>query len=85
MPFIHPSIFQVMKRFPEQRENVLHLFNEDKTFQSICEDYKKCGEALLHWNQLDSDEAEKRRTEYRELQGSLESEILLYLESAIPG
>jgi hypothetical protein len=50
MPVIHPSLFLIMKCFPE-RENILRrLYLGNKTFKSICDDYQKCAEAVDYWN-----------------------------------
>ena len=85
MAVFHPSIFQVIRKFPEHREEILHLYNNSELFRNTCCDYKKCKEALLYWSSLGSEESSARRAEYRELLDSLESEITNYLaESGLP-
>ena len=76
MGVIHPSIFLVINRFPERKDMLTELYLGSTYFQSMCEDYRACNEALTHWNNMDSDEAGARRKEYGELIQSLESEII---------
>ena len=80
MPVIQTSVFTVVKRFPDRGDTVKQLFKESKTFQNVCEDYRRCAEALQHWNQSTSDEAPVRREEYAALLLDLEAEILQSLD-----
>lgn len=80
MTVFHPSIFHVIRKFPEHREEILHLYNNSELFRNACCDYKKCKEAIIYWNCLISEESSMRRAEYGELLDSLESEIINYLE-----
>ena len=57
MPVIQTSVFTVVKRFPDRKDTVKQLFKESETFQSVCEDYRRCAEALRHWNESASEEA----------------------------
>lgn len=81
MAVIHPNIFQVMKRFPEQRREIAQCFHDSESFQSLCEDYKQCNQALQFWSRVNSAESMQRKAEYKELFQSLEFEILLYLRT----
>ena len=76
MSVIQTSVFTVVKRFPDRKEAVKRLFRESDTFQTVCEDYRRCVEALRHWNQSASEEAPARREEYAALLRDLETEIL---------
>ena len=80
MPVIQTSVFTVVKRFPDRVDTIKQLFKENETFQSVCEDYRRCAEALHHWNQSASDEAPARREEYATLLRDLEAEILQSLD-----
>ena len=82
MPVIQTSVFTVVKRFPNRKDTVKQLFKENETFQSVCEDYRRCAEALHHWNQSASDEAPVRREEYAGLLQDLEAEILQNLNES---
>ena len=82
MPVIQTSVFTVVKRFPSRKDTVKQLFKENETFQSVCEDYRRCAEALHHWNQSASDEAPVRREEYAALLQDLEAEILQNLNES---
>ncbi len=79
MAVFQPSIFQVIRRFPEHREEILHLYKKSDLFRNTCSDYTKCKKALLYWSSLGSEESSVRRAEYEDLLQSLESEIITYL------
>ena len=76
MSVIQPSVFTVLKQFPDRKDTVKKLFKESETFQNVCEDYRRCAEALRHWNHSASEEAPVRREEYAALLRDLEAEIL---------
>jgi hypothetical protein len=76
MPVIQTSLFSVIKRFPDRQNIVKRLFRESENFQDVCEDYRKCSEALHHWDRSDSEESSVRRAEYSALLQELEAEIL---------
>ncbi|MEA3435224.1 MAG: hypothetical protein U9R43_02085 [Thermodesulfobacteriota bacterium] len=80
MPVIQTSLFSVIKRFPDRKDIVRRLFKESENFKAVCEDYRKCSEALHHWNESASDEAPVRREEYAALLRDLEAEILQSLD-----
>jgi len=82
MPVIQTSLFSVMKRFPDHKDAVKKLFAESESFQTVCEDYRRCAEALRHWNRSTSEEAPARREEYEALLRGLEEEILQSLNES---
>jgi len=82
MPVIQTSVFTVLELFPDRVDTIKQLFKENETFQSVCEDYRRCAEALHHWNQSASDEAPVRREEYAGLLQDLEAEILQNLNES---
>ena len=71
-----------MSSFPDHQDKIKSLFREDETFRSLCEDYRKCFQALKHWNQSASEEALVRREEYGNLLQDLSEEILQSLKEA---
>ena len=75
MSIIRTSLFVVMERFPRHKAAVRRLFKGNESFQTLCEDYRKCAEALRHWNQSAAEEAVVRREEYTALLRDLEAEI----------
>lgn len=79
MPVIHPGIFRVIKKFPEQREDVFRLFYECDGFRNTCDDYNRCNDAIIYWNKQSSEQSLVRKAEYEELFRSLEAELLTYL------
>jgi len=82
MPVIQTSVFTVLELFPDRVDTIKQLFKENETFQSVCEDYRRCAEALHHWNQSASDEAPVLREEYAGLLQDLEAEILQNLNES---
>jgi len=82
MPVIQTSVFTVLELFPDRVDTIKQLFKENETFQSVCEDYRRCAEALHHWNQSASDEAPVSREEYAGLLQDLEAEILQNLNES---
>ena len=80
MTVIQTSLFAVVKRFPDRTDAVKRLFKKSETFQTVCEDYRKCAEALRHWKESASEEAPARREEYATLLQDLEAEILQTLD-----
>jgi hypothetical protein len=79
MTVIQPSLFSLFERFPDRKDTVKTLFKSSESFQTLCEDYLKCNEALQHWNQSLDDDAPLRRREYEALLRELEEEILQIL------
>ena len=83
MQLIKPSLFTVMRRFPERKHIVQRLFHRNQTFRTLCDDYGRCTDALSYWNQSTTIEAAGYRKEYTELVGELESEIRKFIEMAV--
>ena len=82
MTVIKSSLFHVLKRFPEQKDAIHQYFRKNENFQTICDDYRQCAEALDRWNGSTSEEAPARRNEYADLLLDLESEILQTLNES---
>jgi hypothetical protein len=78
--YTNPSLFFVVKRFPEHSEKIQCLFKEKDSFRSLCEDYRVCAKALKYWSDSTSEKASARREEYCVLLQELEEEVLIYLE-----
>jgi hypothetical protein len=78
--YANPSLFFILKRFPEHNEKIQCLFEENDSFRSLCEDYRVCAKALKYWNDSTSEKAPARCEEYNALLQELEEEVLLYLE-----
>jgi len=76
MSIIHPGLFLVMQRFPHKKDMLRHMYMTSQTFQTFCDDYRKCTDALEYWTRSSHEAAEKRSREYRELRENLESEIM---------
>ena len=76
MPIVHTSLSNVLAEFPDHEATIQRLFRENETFQTLCQDYRQCSEALKYWNQSVSEEAPARREEYGTLLRDLAEEIL---------
>jgi hypothetical protein len=62
---------------------ISNAFSKNREFQSMCEDYRQCAEALNHWSQSNEKEAPNRRQEYEQLLKELMDEIYLYLNESV--
>ncbi len=82
MPVIHPSLFIVMKRFPDRKDPVRQMYRTNKGFQDICHNYQKCSEALNYWVESEDEHAAEREKEYSALLLELELEITKSLENS---
>ncbi len=78
MAVIHPGLFLVTERFPNRKKLFHQLHAFDEAFQSLCENYQQCSEALRFWSASSSENAPERKREYGELLHELEIEILQY-------
>ena len=76
MPISYTGLPVVLSKFPEHQETIKRLFKQNETFQTLCEDYRQCSEALKYWNQSASEEAPARREDYGTLLRDLAEEIL---------
>ena len=57
MAVIHPSLFIVMRRFPDRKDALRHMYRASKSFQGICQNYQKCSEALRYWAESEDENA----------------------------
>lgn len=84
MAVIQTGIFTVIKRFPGHKDAIRHLYRENDNFQIMCEDYRKCVDAHLYWNESGSKEASVRTMEYETLRGEIETDIIRSIAEANP-
>ena len=82
MPISYTGLPVVLSKFPDREETIKRLFKKNETFQTLCDDYRKCLEALKYWNQAESEEAPARRKEYESLLRDLGEEILQSLSES---
>jgi len=82
MAVIHSSLLYIFKCFPSRKDAICRLFRENEEFQTICDDYRCCLEAIKRWDQSQSEEALARSREYADLSKELEMEILRILNEA---
>ncbi len=82
MTVIKSSVFHVLGKFPDRAGDIKRLYKKSQAFQTMCGDYRRCTEALHHWDQSDEKEAPNRKREYELLSQELLDEILLYLKES---
>ena len=80
---------KIPEKFSEMQHIIKKLYKDDDTFRSIYKDYQTYLDALQFWEQSSSDDAAARRSEYTQLVGELEEELMQTLnkrlkESLIP-
>jgi hypothetical protein len=80
---IKSSVFHVLEKFPERAGDIKRLYRKNQEFQTVCDDYRQCAEALHHWNRSHEKTAPIRRLEYAQLFQELVDEICLYLNDSI--
>ena len=83
MPVIETNLFSVIRRFSYRKKAAKRLFMKSESFQTVCEDFQRCFEALRHWEQSTSEQAPVRRKEYSLLLRDLEREILENLPNPV--
>lgn len=76
MTIIQPGLFGLFKRFPDRKQTIKALFEKSESFQTLCDDYRQCDEALRHWSRSSDEDASARMREYKALLWELEEEIL---------
>jgi len=76
----------MIPKIPEKFSIVQHiiekLYKSDDTFRSIYKDYQTYLDALQFWKQSSSVDAAARRSEYIQLVGELEKELMQYLNKS---
>jgi hypothetical protein len=82
MTVIQNSVFQILEIFPDCSNAIKRLYKTNRKFQSVCEDYRVCAEALQHWNHSNKKEALVRRQEYEQLLQELVDEIRLFMNKS---
>ncbi len=75
MSVIHPGLFLIMQQFPSAKDSLRRLYRSSASFQTLCDDYQSCTNAIAHWTRSQQEQALERRREYQELKRSLECEI----------
>ena len=80
MQVIHPSLFLVMKNFPDKKDALRQMYRSSESFRVLCHNYQKCSEALDFWKKSKRTEAPDRHREYTALMQELELEIHQTLE-----
>jgi hypothetical protein len=75
------ALASVLEKFPETPARIRELFQQNPSFQSLCEDYRDCLAAWQYWRQAASESAPALCQSYDELLHELEQEVRQYLET----
>jgi hypothetical protein len=78
--WIENSVALVIGQFESWKACIEQSFQESDDFQSLCEDYAVCAQALEKWEASNAALADQRRQEYSELLAELGQEIQDWLE-----
>jgi len=81
MPVRHHGLLLIMQRFPSEKDNLRGMYTRSQSFQTLCDDYWKCTEALAYWRRSEQDQGPERFGEYKELRQGLEEEIKEHLDA----
>jgi hypothetical protein len=79
MPIIPASLSIVSKQFPEHRNTLERLFQQNETFRSLCEDFFDSVRAMNYWRGSEAGNAASLCEEYTDLVGDLTTEIAQWL------
>ena len=77
------NLLIVCDRFPDRADKIKARFDNQDSFQTLCEDYRRCAGALQHWAQSLDENASLRVEEYGALLRELEEEILQILDESM--
>ena len=73
---------KIPEKFSEVRQIIEKLYKGDDTFRSIYKDYQTYLDALQFWEQSSLNDAAARRSEYTQLVGELEEELMQALNKS---
>lgn len=76
--WIAPELQPVLTHFPEARNKIIQLFDNDLNFRSMCEDYWMCT-VMLEKLAVCEGQHELLETEYQSIRMLLEMEVNDYL------
>jgi hypothetical protein len=83
MTIVQTGIFSLYAAFPDKREAIRDLYEKSETFKTLCEDHRKCAEAIRYWKRKKGDVALERRQEYGALIQDLKEEISEFLKETL--
>lgn len=69
------GVLAAVRRFPQRSLEIRRLALADSTFRSLCEDLAEAELALARWQQMTTEQAASRRSEYDLLVEELAIEI----------
>ena len=74
------ALSPILEKFPQAGAKIRQLFQQNSSFQFLCEDYQDCLVAWHHWRQATSEDAPALCQSYAELLQELDQEVRDYLE-----
>ena len=73
---------KIPEKFSKFQHIIEKIYLDNDTFRSIYKDYQTYLDALQFWEQSSSDDAAARRSEYTQLVGELEEELMQILNKS---
>jgi hypothetical protein len=67
--------------FPGRDRLVEKAYRDNRVFRELCDDYRRCRDALDSWQQRKDEGTEERLREYTELLAELAAEIEVWLQA----
>ena len=71
--------YLIVNLFPDRKESILQIFDEDEEFRSLCHDYADAFKAVKYWRKSHEATAQKRVLEYESLTEDLSEDLRRYL------
>ena len=64
MAIVQTGVFTLYERFPDQKKKIRALHESSETFKTLCEDHRKCRDAIRYWERKEGNVAFEHRQEY---------------------
>lgn len=71
--------------FPGRDRLVEDAYRGNRPFRELCDDYRRCRNALENWRRQEDESTEERSREYTELLSELAAEIEVWLQAMETG
>jgi hypothetical protein len=71
----------VTRALPGRDSLIERTYRENRSFRDLCQDYRKCAEALERWRRSEASASSSRIREYAELLTALGREIESWLDA----
>jgi hypothetical protein len=75
------SLDYIIEKFPDHRASIIHLYNKDEDFRTLCEDYMASAQALEKYRQK-AIKDKQFENDFSQIYVELENEIIHLLATA---